>query len=598
MSTTSDAQALAFLNDDQQFRLGFLPTEQSNPKTKDLDKAFSRSTVEGVKLLLSVDRDITPMARKVFASAEFQRMENAMAEALLGTGRIIFSGCGATGRLSILLESMWRHSAPPELKDKVASLMTGGDYALIRSVESFEDYGEFGRQQTRELGVRAGDVFVAITEGGETYSVLGSVREAADRGASAFLLFNNPADILREKLVRCREAIDDPRITTLDLCCGPMAVAGSTRMQATTSEQLIAGAALENALFRLLQRSDTLKRSGATLSNRLDWISGFERLLDDLVKPDALAAMAEQIEFEETLYRSQGLVTYCASAGLLDILTDTTERAPTFTLPPFRNRDDNISPPSWAFVKDPLLPTPQAWTAHLGRPPRCLNWGRAEYRRMGASARLMEDPPKLDADQLFKFEIGCEQDLSRLSPAGNAAILVILGEELCNPAFDELDTAFARFSEPYSLCRRLAIGGDSARSGFLHVPCVTEKSSLSLLGHLAMKLVLNTVSTGTMARLGRITGNWMSFVSVSNKKLLDRSVRLIAELCELDYETACRELFETMDALNARRDAVSRFQSPAQETISRIRTRNAEVNASQHISNRGSVSNREKRAIH
>ncbi|MCK7533410.1 MAG: hypothetical protein MZV63_21445 [Marinilabiliales bacterium] len=109
---------------------------------------------------------------------------------------------------------------------------------------TFEDYQEFGRQQVRELNVAAGDMLVAITEGGETSSVLGTVAEAADRGAAVFLLFNNPADILCKHIERSRKAIEDPRVTVLDLFCGPMAIAGSTRMQATTSEQLVAGAAL------------------------------------------------------------------------------------------------------------------------------------------------------------------------------------------------------------------------------------------------------------------------------------------------------------------------------------------------------------------
>jgi len=73
-------------------------------------------------------------------------------------------------------------------ENRVFSIMTGGDYALIRSVESFEDYAEFGRRQTRELGVTGNDILIAITEGGETSSVLGTVDEAVDNGAEVFLL--------------------------------------------------------------------------------------------------------------------------------------------------------------------------------------------------------------------------------------------------------------------------------------------------------------------------------------------------------------------------------------------------------------------------
>ena len=60
-----------------------------------------------------------------------------------------------------------------------------------------------------------------------------------------------------------------------------------------------------------------------------------------------------------------------------------------------------------------------------------------------------------------------------------------------------------------------------------------------------MKLIMNTVSTGTMAKLGRIRSNYMIHLNISNKKLVDRACRIISELCGLSYEEACLELFRT-----------------------------------------------------
>ncbi|MCK7533411.1 MAG: hypothetical protein MZV63_21450 [Marinilabiliales bacterium] len=73
---------------------------------------------------------------------------------------------------------------------------------------------------------------------------------------------------------------------------------------------------------------------------------------------------------EKSTYQANGLVTYYGNSLMLDIFTDTTERSPTFMLPPFRKYDDTVSPLSWAFVRNPLLPTPEAWVNVLGRPPR------------------------------------------------------------------------------------------------------------------------------------------------------------------------------------------------------------------------------------
>ena len=45
-----------------------------------------------------------------------------------------------------------------------------------------------------------------------------------------------------------------------------------------------------------------------------------------------------------------------------------------------------------------------------------------------------------------------------------------------------------------------------------------------------------------MARMERVVGNAMAWVSPSNKKLIDRGTRLIAQLADVPYEKACMEL--------------------------------------------------------
>lgn len=587
-----EARAKDFIENERQFHLGFLPTEQSNPKTRDMDRTFAASTAAGVRQLLSVDRDIVPMARRVFASPPFHALAEAIFSALAGGGRVVFSGCGSTGRLSILLEAMWRRAlmdlaeAQPRiyqrlapLQDRVHSIMTGGDYAMVKSVESFEDYEVFGRRQVADMGVGVGDVLVGITEGGETSSVIGTVEAAAERGASVFLLFNNPAEILAARLERCRRVLGNPRVTALDLHCGPMAVAGSTRMQATTAEQLVAGAALENALARLIEESGIRVQGseiGKSLSRALsqalsnpgisaigvqgpgektrwaaldDYAEAFESVLDALVADGAVDAMAGHIEFEERLYRAKGLATYYADRAILDIFTDTTERTPTFMIPPFRKADDTASPPSWAFVKHVRLPASAAWEAALLRPPRCLAWTPADYRAMGASEAVCANPPAIGPAELAKFAIGCETDASRLSPNGNAAVLVLLGSEAVGGAGARLRTAFDAVARPYQERRELVLGGEADPAAAHQVAVPPRPSPLNLMERLAAKLALNTISTGTMVRMGRVAGNWMSHVAVSNKKLMDRSIRLVAELCGLDYETAAREIFAAVDEL-------------------------------------------------
>lgn len=59
----------------------------------------------------------------------------------------------------------------------------------------------------------------------------------------------------------------------------------------------------------------------------------------------------------------------------------------------------------------------------------------------------------------------------------------------------------------------------------------------------ATKMALNILSTGVMVRLGKVYGNRMVDVSVSNAKLEDRALRILADLAGVDRERG-RSLLE------------------------------------------------------
>ena len=527
-SDAVESKARDFIDNEKQFHLGFLPTEQSNPITATLEEDFKRSTLAGVQCLQRGDRQIPITMRHVFAGEKFEKLVCSMVETLkVPKGRIIFSGCGATGRLSILLESMWRdffHRRASELTteerklaDRSASIMTGGDFALIKSVESFEDSMAGGERQAAALNVGEGDTFVAITEGGETSSVLGTLRYAAAKGAKCFLVFNNPAYLLKARLDRCREAIDNPKVTVLDIYCGSMSLAGSTRMQATSSEQLLASCAMEAALCRVLPR---FKKETAD-----DYTVAFEKLLSSLESPASRSNIADAIDFECSLYAKKGRVTYFADDCMLDLFTDTTERSPTFMLPPFRSTDETALAQSWAFVKNPLYGTEACWDALFHRDVRCLEWSHGDYLAPGMPKLKNGELPKIGRRFLMKYPIGNEDISERYAGCESAAVIVRAGKP---------DAAFE------AAARKQATKFGSVR---LFTVAPSQPSPLEVWKHLAVKLTFNNLSTGTMVKMGRVSGNWMSWVAISNKKLIDRGIRLISELGRIPYEEAAQRLF-------------------------------------------------------
>ena len=583
----SDAtkRAEEFLSREHAFRLGELLTESSHPKTKALSQTAKDDLPAAIRLLQSVDDDIPPAMEKVLQQDSFQKLIEAFIEAMKNDKRIFFTGCGATGRLSILLDAAWRRlwqnskqklsEIVPDMEDHVFSVMAGGDFALIKSVEGYEDFPDFGRHQMKEHNVQPGDVVVAITEGGETPFVIGTAWEGLDAGARVFFVYNNPTEVLCRHVKRSREIIEESRITKLDLTTGPMAITGSTRMQATTAELFVVGSALETALVRFLKDKLSKKQMlklGLNEFEPADYLRLLSELMEQLSGSEAVDMLTRATRFEEDIYRSGGLVTYMADSLLLDVLTDTTERSPTFMLPPFRKSGDTLSPNSWAFVKDPFRTTEKAWHALLQREPRGLNWQRSIYEQLKAPAGLQAQPPKLDNSEIYKFMIGNEPDPSRTDVSDSALVVITTGSE----TETLMQTALQKFGPQYNKSAALVLGLTDAvppTAETFQFPYNLTNSPLQLWHHLAVKLILNTLSTATMVRMDRVIGNAMVWLSPSNKKLIDRGSRLISQQMACSYEQACIALHEAMEEVEAGQLQGKEVPSPVALAIKCLRNK-------------------------
>lgn len=72
----------------------------------------------------------------------------------------------------------------------------------------------------------------------------------------------------------------------------------------------------------------------------------------------------------------------------------------------------------------------------------------------------------------------------------------------------------------------------------------------------AQKMVLNMITTSTMIQLGRVKGNKMVNMQLTNQKLVDRGTRMIMEELHLDYEQSKRLLL----LYGSVKEAVDSFQ--------------------------------------
>ena len=106
-------------------------------------------------------------------------------------GRLIYAGCGTSGRLGVLdaSECPPTYGVDPGL---VIGVIAGGDYALRNAVEGAEDSRESGRAAMESLALRPADVVVGLSAAGGAAFVLGALEYAGSRGCATAGITCNP----------------------------------------------------------------------------------------------------------------------------------------------------------------------------------------------------------------------------------------------------------------------------------------------------------------------------------------------------------------------------------------------------------------------
>jgi N-acetylmuramic acid 6-phosphate etherase len=603
MSQTSEKRSADFLAISDQFKLGALTTESSHPVTANLSETAKQDIGAALKQLFEVDKDVLNKIREFVQSGRAEQIQARVLESLKAGGKLFFTGCGSTGRLSIQVVSIWRDfwqrqktrglkclPSPEEFEHRAFSVMAGGDYALIKAVEGFEDFTEFGKKQIGDLGVSGKDVVFAITEGGETSFVIGTAWKGVETGAKVYFVYNNPDDILCQHVKRSREVIEEPRIEKINLTTGPMAITGSTRMQATTIQLSVLLMVLEMVLRELckeLEPGGPCDLGSANVPQ--EFLQKLEQMHGQLQSPAVLAQLAQLVALEESVYRSGHKNNYFADALGIDVLTDTTERSPTYCTPPFRKYDDAAATESWSFLFVPQGETPRAWEQIIKRKPRCVEWSEQEVRELVSEdkvGRTYEIVRKISYAELMRFKVGLDGLKHRPLGAGDSAVGIVSEPErasLLSPGgFHRTQLEAARkagariglifFRKESALAEvRDFVRGWNPDCVTVLVPVPQSNFLLDGVTRVGVKTLLNTLSTCTMVRLGRVMGNYMIWVVPSNLKLIDRSTRYIQRLTELEYQPANQLLFEVIEYVEPRMKADQAYPPVVGVSVMRVR---------------------------
>lgn len=210
---------------------GKLPTEQPNPRTRNIDRL---STAGVVRLINAEDRRVPLAVARV--CRDIARGVDAVAASLSAGGSILFLGAGTSGRLAVLEAA----ECPPTFNTspvQIRAQIAGGPRSVFRAKEGAEDSPILGRRAVAK--VRRGDVVVGVAASGVTPFVREALALARRKGATAILVTSNgrPHGVKADIVIA-------PDV-------GPEVVTGSTRLKSGTAAKLVLNALTTGAMIRI-----------------------------------------------------------------------------------------------------------------------------------------------------------------------------------------------------------------------------------------------------------------------------------------------------------------------------------------------------------
>lgn len=226
------------------------PTEERNPRTTDIDLL----PTPAVLALLHAEDALVPAAVGSVLGTLAGVVDEA-AERVRRGGRVHYFGAGSSGRIAVLdaTELVPTFGLAPGV---VTAHLAGGDDAMERAVEGAEDDAAGGAADA--AGVTAADLVIGLSASGRTPYVAGALTASARRGAFTAVVTCNPGSPLRS-LARVAIAADT----------GPEAIAGSTRLKATSALKLILNGFSTALMVRLGKTYSNLMAEASATNDKL-----------------------------------------------------------------------------------------------------------------------------------------------------------------------------------------------------------------------------------------------------------------------------------------------------------------------------------------
>ncbi|MBM3184481.1 MAG: hypothetical protein FJZ64_04165, partial [Chlamydiae bacterium] len=365
VSWVNDELPVGFLPYDefvQKFSLGNTSTEQVHERTKHLSQMMQADPVKGLELLLHADNAVLS-GFELFTS-QIATLAPKLAEKMKAGGRIFLVGSGSSGRMGIDIAAKCNKSA------LIQGVIAGGDSAMIRAKEGFEDSEADGATAMEALKLTSKDTVFLISSSGSASFNVGCGHFAANLGAEVFYFYNSKE--IPERTQKLFSRTNNP-VHPLELDIGAQAITGSTRLQGASLAEMCLGGLLGTAILHLEGKKEAeqyplelflkVREGNRQIRNNLEKIANFvQKEADVFLSPSANFRLLYDL-------KPQGYVTLLGDKSCLrEILIDATETSPTFSMNPIRREKEVASKREEfrAYLIDEKE-NRAAWKALLGR---------------------------------------------------------------------------------------------------------------------------------------------------------------------------------------------------------------------------------------
>ncbi len=170
------------------------------------------------------------------------------------------------------------------------------------------------------------------------------------------------------------------------------------------------------------------------------------------------------------------------------------------------------------------------------------------YEALYASREFAEDDFESIVSEMKKRHFDAKDVLVAISASGSANCV-------------KGAIKYAKECGAYTIC--VSCNPNSDLVPMVDIPIIAEvgpeviNGSTRMKAGTAQKMILNMLSTGAMIRFGRVRGNFMAYMVPSNKKLVDRAIRMICAKTGCDRDRAA---FELVKADNCIADAIDAIE--------------------------------------